>query len=122
MKGKLFKTLWFQAMFVDEMPKKKRKKEHLVDTSSVSRKRKEELLKDTTHIESYHVSKISTRVGRLLSGLMAGVGILFLVFSLYVLFVNTQFSFQGFEALFSGTLGFLGVVNVLCGLILLAKE
>mgnify|MGYP001188765196 CR=1 FL=1 len=29
MKGKLFKTLWFQAMFVDEMPKKKRKKEHL---------------------------------------------------------------------------------------------
>lgn len=122
MKDKLFKTLWFQAMFVDEMPKKRRKKKNLVDTSSVSRKRKEELLKDTTRIESYHVFKISTRVGRLLSGLMAGVGVLLFIFSLYILFVDTQFSFQGFEALFSGILGFLGVVNVLCGLILLAKE
>jgi len=109
-------------MFVDEMPKKRRKKEILVDASSVSRKRKEDLLKDTTRIESYHVSKISTRVGRLLSGLMAGVGVLFCVFSLYVLFIDTQFSFQGFETLFSGILGFLGVVNILCGLILLAKE
>lgn len=109
-------------MFVDEMPKKRRKKEILVDASSVSRKRQEELLKDTTRIESYHVFKISTRVGRLLSGLMAAVGVLLFIFSLYILFVDTQFSFQGFEALFSGILGFLGVVNVLCGLILLAKE
>ena len=109
-------------MFVDEMPKKRRKKEILVDASSVSRKRKEDLLKDTTRIESYHVSKISARVGRLLSGLMGGVGVLLLIFSLYILFVDTQFSLQGFEAPFSGVLGFLGVANVLCGLILLAKE
>jgi hypothetical protein len=110
-------------MFVNEMPKKRRKKEILIDTSSVSpRKREEELLKDTTGIESYHVSKISTRVGRLLSGLMAVVGVLLFIFSLYILFVDAQFSFQGFEVLFSVILGFLGVVNILCGLILLAKE
>ena len=109
-------------MFVDEMPKKRRKKEILVDASSVSGKRKEELLRDTTRIESNHVSKISARVGRVLSGLMAGVGVLLLIFSIYILFVDTQFSLQGFEAPFSGVLGFLGVANVLCGLILLAKE
>ena len=58
----------------------------------------------------------------MLSGLMAGIGVLFLVFSIYALFVGKQFSFQGFEALFSGILGFLGVANVVCGLILLARE
>lgn len=58
----------------------------------------------------------------MLSGLMAGVGVLLLVFSLYALFIGKQFSFQGFEALFSGILGLLGVVNVVCGLILLARE
>jgi len=102
------------------MPKKKQKKEILVDTSIL--KRKEELLRDTTGAESYTVSKISTRLGRFLSYLMAAIGLFFLIFSVYVILTKTPFPFLGSEPLFFGILGFLGVMNILCGLILLAKE
>jgi len=104
------------------MPKKKQKKEKeiLVDTSIL--KRREELLKDTTGAESYTISKISTRLGRFLSYLMAAIGLFFLTFSVYVVLTKTPFPFLGSEPLFFGILGFLGVTNILCGLILLAKE
>ncbi len=102
------------------MPKKKQKKEILVDPYLL--KRREELLKDTTGAESYTVSKISTRLGRFLSYLMATVGFFFLFFSAYVILTRTQFPFLGSEPLFFGILGFLGVINIICGLILLAKD
>lgn len=103
------------------MPKKKKRKEILVDTSLLKRG-EEELLKDTTGLESYDVFKISTRFGRLLGRLVAAVGILFLILSLYILFTGAQFFFLGSEVLFFIFLGFLGAINILGGLLLLAKE
>jgi len=102
------------------MPKKKQKKEILVDPYFL--KRSEELLKDTTGAESYTVSKISTRLGRFLSYLMAAIGLFFFAFSVCVILTKTSFPFLGSEPLFFGILGFLGVMNILCGLILLARE
>jgi hypothetical protein len=99
--------------------KKKKKKEILVDTFFL--KREEELLKDTTGLERYTVSKISSRIGRYLSWVMTGIGALALFFSLFLL-IDTSFSFQGFEVLLSSIVGFLGALNILCGLLLLAKE
>ena len=99
--------------------KKKKKKEILIDTFFL--KRDEELLKDTTGLESYTVSKASTRVGQYLSWFMTGIGALALFFSLYLL-VDTSFSFQGLEVLLSSIIGSIGALNVLCGLLLLAKE
>jgi len=103
------------------MPKKKKRKEILVDTSLLKRG-EEKLLKDTTGLESYDVFKISARFGRLLSRLVAIVGIMFLIFSLYTLFTGVQFLFLGSEVLFFIFLGFLGAINILGGLLLLAKE
>lgn len=103
------------------MPKKKKRKEILVDTSLLKRG-EEELLKDTTGLESYDVFKISAKFGRLLSRLVAIVGILFLIFSLYILSTGAQFLLLGSEALFFIFLGFLGAINILGGLLLLAKE
>lgn len=103
------------------MSKKKKRKEIIVDTS-VLKRGEEELLKDTTGLESYDVFKISARVGRLLSRLVAAVGVSFLAFSLYFIFSGIQFSFLWSEAVFFMFLGFLGAMNILGGLLLLAKE
>ena len=99
--------------------KKKKKKEILVDTFFL--KREEEILKDTTGLESYIVSKISTRIGQYLSWFMVGIGALTLFFSLCLL-VNVSFSFQGFEVVLSGVVGSVGALNILFGLLLLARE
>ena len=101
--------------------KKKKRKEILVDTSLLKRG-EEDLLKDTTGLESYDVFKISARFGRLLGLLVAAVGILFLILSLYILSTGAQFVFLGSEVLFFIFLGFLGAINILGGLLLLAKE
>ena len=103
------------------MPKKKKRKEILVDTSLLKRG-EEELLKDTTGLESYDIFKVSARFGRLFGRLLAAVGILFLILSLYILSTGAQFLFIGSESLFFIFLGFLGAVNILGGLLLLAKE
>ena len=99
--------------------KKKKKKEILIDTFFL--KRDEEFLKDTTRLESYTVSKTSTRVVQYLSWFMTGIGAFALFFSLYLL-IDTSFSFQGLEVLLSSIIGSLGALNVLYGLLLLAKE
>ena len=103
------------------MPKKKKRKEILVDTSLLKR-REEKLLKDTTGLESYDVFKISARFGGLLGCLVAAVGILFLILSLCTLSTGAQFLFLGSEVLFFIFLGFLGAINILGGLLLLARE
>ena len=103
------------------MPKKKKRKEILVDTTLLKR-REEELLKDTTGLESYDVFKISAKFGRLLGRLVAAVGFLFLILSLYILSTGAQFLLFGSEILFFIFLGFLGAINILGGLLLLTKE
>ena len=98
--------------FVNKMStkKKKKKKEIVIDTFFL--KSEEELLKDTTGLESYTVSKMSTKLGRYLSWFMTGIGALSLLFSFYLL-IDANFSFQGFEILLSGIIGFLGAQNIL---------
>ncbi len=93
----------------------------MVDTS-VLKRRDEELLKDTTGSESFNVFRISARFGRLVGRLLAAVGVLFLILSLYVLFSGAAFSFLGSEAPLLILLGSLGAINILSGLLLLAKE
>jgi len=111
----------FNSLFVGGMSnkKKRKKKEILVDTFFL--KSEEEILKDTTGLESYTISKISTKIGRYLSWFMTGIGALALFFSLYLL-VDTNFSFQGFEIVLTSIIGSLGALNVFCGLLLLAKR
>jgi len=115
------KLLDFNSLFVGGMSnkKKRKKKEILVDTFFL--KSEEEILKDTTGLESYTISKISTKIGRYLSWFMTGIGALALFFSLYLL-VDTNFSFQGFEIVLTSIIGSLGALNVFCGLLLLAKR
>ena len=101
------------------MTKKRKRKENMVSVPSF-RRRKEALLEDTTGVEALDVFKASQKVGRLLSSLIIAVGALLSLFSLYGILTSTPFLFS--DPLSIGALGFLAVINILCGLILLAKE
>ncbi len=86
-----------------------------------SRKRERaKLLEDTTGAEARDLFRISTKIGRRLSGLMLVLGASLSFFSVYSILTSAQFSFSA--PLFIGALVFLGAVNIFCGLILLAKE
>ena len=101
------------------MPKKRKRKEIVVATPSL-RRREEALLKDTTGAEAVDVFKVSTKIGRRLSGLMIIIGASLSLFSVYSILTSAKFLFS--DPLFLGALGFLGALNIFCGLILLAKE
>ena len=123
------------------MPRRKKKIKE-ISISPPSKRREEMLIKDTTGVERLAVFKVSRRIGRLLSSLIIGVGVLLFVFSLHILVTTTELSVPWLRSFFNsflgslniemftdqmnkltiGFLGFFGVLNTLCGLLLLTKE
>jgi len=97
----------------------KRKKKEIV-VEAPARSRELELLKDTTGVETLDVFKASEKIGRALSFLMIPAGALLSLLSLYGILISAEFSFS--DPLFVGALGFLGAINIFCGLILLARK
>lgn len=100
------------------MPKQK-KKEMVVEAPAFGN-RELELLKDTTGVETLDVFKAAEKIGRALSLFMIPAGALFSLLSLYGILVSMEFSFT--DPLAIGALGFLGAINIFCGLILLARK
>jgi len=105
------------------MPKKRRERKNtneIVVAAPSLRSEKDALLKDTTGVEALDVFKVSGKIGRRLSGLMIVVGALLSLLSVVSILTSVEFTFS--NPLFVGALGFLGAVNIFCGLILLAKK
>ncbi len=102
------------------MPKKRREEE-ISFTPAILRRREEPLIEDTTGVEQLAVFRASERIGRALSGVMIAAGALLLLFSVSAAVSGAWFTA---EMRFPVTLliGFIGVINTLCGLVLLAKE
>jgi hypothetical protein len=98
---------------------KRKKKELLVEAPAFG-SRELELLKDTTGAETLDVFKASERIGKALSFLMIPAGFLLSLWSLFGILVPAEFSLSG--PVFLIVLGFFGVVNLLGGLILLARK
>lgn len=98
----------------------RRKKKKIVVKAPVSGSGEPELIADTTNFETLDVLKASEKIGRVLSYIMIPIGVLFSLLSLYGILISARFSFS--DPLFIGALGFLGVINILCGLILLARK
>lgn len=101
------------------MPKKKKRKEIVVKAPAFGN-RESKLLEDTTHVEMLGVFKVSERIGRVLSLLVIPAGLALSLLSLYGISTWAEFSFS--DPLFIGAIGFLGAMNVFCGLILLARK
>jgi len=83
----------------------------------------EHLLKNTVEEERRQVSEIIRRLGSKLSGLMLISGLLVSAFGLYILLVpQDPVLSPRLNILFIGALGFVAVLNILCGLLLLLGE
>jgi len=80
------------------------------------------LIKDTTVKEKYHVFEISKRISKYLSGLLFATGAISILLSVqYLLGAKLLLAFE-LKTLFILTLGFIGAVNLISGLLLLARE
>jgi len=102
------------------MPKKKKNRKEIVVAAPSFSSKKDELLRDTTGIETLDVFKVAGKIGRCLSGLMIAVGALFSLISVVSIPAFIDFAFS--NPFFVGVLGFLGAINIFCGLVLLAKK
>jgi len=104
------------------MPKKKRKRKNTneIVVPAPFKSEKPALLKDTTGIEALSVFDVSEKIGGRLSGLMITVGALLSLLSGYGILTSIEFTFS--NPLFVGAIGFLGALNIFCGLMLLAKK
>ena len=98
--------------------KKKREKEISVNAPDYIPKR-EPILKDTTGTEALDVFKLSGTVGRILSLAMFAVGIFVTVLAAYSILSSINMLLN---RLFINVLGLIGALNILCGLLLLAKK
>lgn len=98
--------------------KRKREKEISVNAPDYIPKR-ESILKDTTGTEALGVFHLSNTVGRILSLVMFAIGIFVTVLAAYSLSTSINMLLS---PLFMGVLGFVGALNILCGLLLLSKK
>jgi hypothetical protein len=80
------------------------------------------LLKDTTTEEKISVFHLSQRISTYLRGLMFATGAIAILLSAECL-IGAEFLFTlEMRPLFLGVLTFIGLVNMICGLLLLAKD
>jgi uncharacterized Tic20 family protein len=99
---------------------KKRKKEREISVRAPDYiPKREPIFKDTTGTEALDVFKVVETVGRVLSFIMVAVGIFVVVLSAYSSLASINIFLN---PLFVGVLGLVGALNILCGLLLLAKK
>jgi len=82
-----------------------------------------DLLKNTIEEEQAQVLNVVRRLGPKLSGLMFVFGILVFGISVYVLVVPPDPTLTvRLSIILTGALGFIGALNIMCGLLLLLGE
>jgi len=101
-----------------------KKKKEIVVSPPYLQQRTEELLEDTTTAERVRVFEISARIGKYMSGLLIAVGAMLAFVSISALtFLDVKLLFTPeWRTTSIIVLGFVGAVNVFCGLVMLAKE
>ncbi len=111
------------------MSKKKEEREVTVKLPQVPVAKKPEIVTDTVEEERIKVFKAAERIGESISGLMITAGILTLFFSLqYLLYPSlTVPGIPAVKAILTPKIiviimGILGVINMLCGFVMLAKK
>jgi hypothetical protein len=80
------------------------------------------LVKDTTMKEKMRVFHVSRKISMYLGGLLFATGAISILMSAeYLLGADLLLALE-LKAFFLTVLGFIGLVNLICGLLLLAKE
>jgi hypothetical protein len=82
-------------------------------------RKKEQILKDTTGTEALGVFKVAENFDRIFSFAVIAVAIFTIILSAYCSLSSINFFVN---PLFIGTIGFVGAINIICGLMLLSKK
>jgi len=83
----------------------------------------EKLLKNTIDEERFQVFNMVRKLGSKLSGLLLTCGFLVFALGIYILVVPQDPVLSArLNIIFTGALGFIGGLNILCGLLLLLGE
>jgi len=101
------------------LPRKRKKEREISVNAPDYIPKREPIFKDTTGTEALDVFKVAETVGRVLSFIMFAVGIFVVVLSAYSILTAVN---MFLNPLFMGVLGLVGALNILCGLLLLAKK
>ena len=89
----------------------------------MSEENEEPILKNTIHEERELLCNVVRKTGSKLSGLMIVSGILVFLFGAYLLTVSPDpVMSTRLGLIFTGALGFIGALNITCGLLLLLGE
>jgi hypothetical protein len=89
----------------------------------VAEGQEEHLLRNTIDEERFKVCNFVRKLGPKLSGLMITGGFLVFIFGIYLLIIpQDPILSSRLNVVFTGALGFLGGLNILCGLLLLLGE
>ena len=101
------------------MPRKRRKEREISVRAPDYIPKREPIFKDTTGTEALDVFKVAENAGKVLSFAMFIVGIFVVILSAYSILTAANMLLNPF---FFGVLGIVGALNILCGLLLLAKK
>lgn len=101
------------------MPKKKKKSKEISVNAPDYIPKKAPIFKDTTGTEALDVFKVAEIAGRILSVFMFAVGIFVVVLSAYSILTSIN---MFVNPLFLAVLGLVGALNIISGLLLLAKK
>ena len=104
---------------VCEVPRKRKRERDISVSAPDYIPKRAPILKDTTGTEALDVFKVVENVGRVLSFVMIAVGIFVAILSAYSIITSVN---MFLNPLFVGVLGLVGALNILCGLLLLAKK
>ena len=102
-----------------KLPRKRKKEQKIFVHAPDYIPKREPIFKDTTGIEALDVFKVAEGTGKGFSFAMIVVGIFIVVLSAYALSSSIDLLSNPF---FVGVLGFVGVANLLAGLLLLSKK
>ena len=101
------------------MPRKRKKEREISVRAPDYIPKRAPIFKDTTGTEALDVFTVAENVGRVLSFVMVAVGIFVIVLSAYSILTSVN---MFLNPLFISVLGFVGALNLLCGLLLLSKK
>ena len=102
-----------------KLPRKRKKEREISVHAPDYIPKRAPIFKDTTGTEALDVFKVAETVGRILSFVMVAAGIFVAALSAYSILTAVNIFLN---PLFMGVLGSVGALNILCGLLLLAKK
>jgi hypothetical protein len=101
------------------MPKKSKKERRISVRAPDYIPKKEPIFKDTTGTEALDIFKLTGTIGRIFSIVTISAGIFAIFYVIYNVIISANIFL---DSIFITILGFIGAINIVCGLFLLAKK